>query len=235
MAIQQLLAAYGGAAGAAGTVSFQAAAGPSYIASGTSISSPSSPAGVASGDGLFAVVFGRSALTAPAGWTLVRSQENVSGAITQTIYLYRKDSTSSADSSVAFTWSQAAAGRMGLAYILARSTTSALSVRQSASAANDFASAAVYSVPTQVLTATSDGELFIICGTALSAEPTNNSTWSTLGVETARGTAAQPENRLGMFTASRNSGQSNSANVQFSNTSTAANDFSTITARIGPA
>lgn len=224
--------------GSGASVSFISAAGASYIASGTSINTPSSPAGIANGDGLFAVLFARSALTPPAGWTLVASKTNV-GTLTQTLHIYRKDSVTTGDSSTAFTWSQAASGRMGLSYIVVRSTSGAITIAATSDAETDYAVSTAYpqnaTVPT--LSASVSGELFLIAVTAEGASATAaQNAWTAPSGATARTTATQADNRLCAFTQSRNSGQSNSTPAAFGTVATTAgaNFYSAITVRLQP-
>ena len=227
------VAQFGRALASGGSVSYVAATGANYVASGTTISSPNTPAGVTTGDGLFAIVFARSALTPPAGWSLVASQANT-GTLTQTLYLYRRDSASSGDSSTAFTWGQASSGRMGLAYILARSSTGALTVAQSSGAETDVASSTAYphTVNIPALTAGASGELFLLCATSEAASSTaSDNTWAFSGA-TACTTQPQAENRLGAFTQNRNSGQSNASTGSLSITVAGTNYYSAIAARL---
>ena len=214
-------------------VEFVAATGANYTATGTSISSPSTPAGVLAGDGLFAILYGRSTLTPPSGWTLVVSQENP-GTITQTLYVYRKNTTAPGDSSTAFTWTQAVSGRMGLSYCLVRSSSGTITAAESAGAQADFASASTtHPMPVPVLTASVNGELFIIAGTSLVADASpNNSTWTAPSGATVRTTPAAPENRLGFATQSRDAGQSNSTPFVFSVTGQSVNELASIVLRL---
>jgi hypothetical protein len=98
-------------------VSFIAGTTATFVASGTTISQ-NLPASILDDDDIFAYVFGRSALTPPAGWTLVDSQAftAVGGTLTQTLYVYRKNTVLSTDSSTSVTWTQASSGRMGVFY-----------------------------------------------------------------------------------------------------------------------
>lgn len=212
--------------GPVGTVSFVGATGAIYVSSGTTIASPNTPPGVTAGDGLFAVVMARSNLTPPAGWTLVESRSVTAQGFTQTIYLYRRGGASSADSSTAFTWTQSSSGRMGLAYLLVRSSTGALVVAEHAGV-DTPASSTIAPIP--MLTSTVNGELFIMAATAIvaAAEPT----WVAPAGATLRTTATAPENRLAAATHSRDAGLSNG--VQF--TSSGSDHSSGITVRLQPA
>lgn len=222
------------ARGAAGSnsVSFVAASGATY-ATATSINTPSSPAGIANGDGLFAIVFARSALTPPAGWTLVGSQANV-GATTQTLYIYRKDTVTTGDSSTAFSWGQSVSGRMGLAYVVARSTSGTITEAQVSGAETDYAVATAYpqNVTVPTLTAGVDGELFLIAATC---ELTSGSwPWTAATGATLRTTTPQTDNRLIAATQSRNTGQSNASPMTTGTGSASVNYHSSLTLRLAP-
>ena len=228
-----LPASMGAIAHAANAVSFVAASGASYIASGTSINSPSTPAGVQAGDGLFSIVYARSALTPPAGWTLVASQANT-GTLTQTLYIYRRDNASSGDASTAFTWTQASSGRMGLAYVLVRSTSGLVTVAQSSGAETDYASSTAYpqtfTVP--ALTAVMSGELCLMAATAEQASSGAAENTYAISGATVRTTQPQADNRLAAFTQARNSGQANASSGTFTAGAASANYYSTLAVRL---
>lgn len=218
-------------AGSKGTVSFNSATGPAYIASGMSINTPSTPAGIVSGDAVFAIVFGRSALTPPAGWTLVSSQANT-GTVTQTLYIYRKDSVSPSDSSSAFTWSQSVSGRMGLGYLVARSTSGSVLVQDSKTKTTSYptAQALPQSVLVEPHTSLHDGALFIVAASSAAATTAGSSNiWVASTSFTARSAASVADNRIFFQTRGVNSSGSNSSPIQFSPGPTAiANYYSTI-------
>lgn len=215
---------------------FVSASGANFIASGTSINSPSSPASIANADGLFALVFARSALTPPAGWTLIASQTNV-GTTTQTLYVYRKDTVATSDSSTAFTWSQSASGRMGLAYIVVRSSSGTITVAANSTAETDFSASTAYphNVTVPTLTATASGELFLIAATSESASmAAADAVWAAASGATLRTTASQSENRLIAATQSRNNSESNATPMTYGRAATAAstNFYSAIVVRL---
>lgn len=108
-------------------ISWVAGTTSAFVTSATSIAS-STPAGIQNNDGLFAFVFARSTLTPPSGWTLVASQATTSSPTTQTLYVYRKNTVASTDSSTSFTWTQASANRMGVTYAVARASGGSLRV-----------------------------------------------------------------------------------------------------------
>lgn len=218
----------------AGAVSFISATGANYVASGTTISSPTTPAGILNGDGLFALVFARSALTPPAGWTLVASRANT-GTLTQTLYIYQKNSVTTGDSSTAFTWTQATSGRMGLAYITARSTSGSIVIAQVGDSETDYSVSTPYpqNVTISTLTATVNGELFLIAASAESASGSTN-TWTAPTGATARTTAVQNDSRLIGFTQARDNGQSNASPATLSAGASTANFYTNITVRLQP-
>lgn len=222
-----------------GVVSFVSAAGTSYVNGETTINSPSTPSGIQNGDGLFAIVYARNALTPPAGWTLVESQNN-SNLANQTLYIYRKDTVTTGDASTAFTWTQASSSRMGLAYIVARSTSGTITVTQAGKTTNEYltVTAVPHSVTVPTLTATENGELFLVASTcAIGQVSPGTNTWSAASSgATLRTTAAQPENRLAVATQARNAGQSNATPITWTASSggTSTNAYSTITVRLQP-
>lgn len=88
------------------------------------------PSGLANGDGLFALVMAASAVTAPAGWTLVDSSAATGSGTTQTLYLYRKDTVTSANSGVAQTWQQASSLMMAVTYFAVRADSGVVVMHQ---------------------------------------------------------------------------------------------------------
>lgn len=229
---QKLLMSYPPAGAPSDSISFVAATGASYT-TGTLINSPTSPAGVQSGDGLFAIIMARSTITPPAGWTLVKSQSNT-GSLTQTIAIYKKDATSPSDSSTAFNWSQSSSARLALAYVLVRSSTGSLTVLGSDSATNTGASSSTQSVTVPVLTATSAGEIFIIAGSSELGGASNADVWAASSGATMRSTASVIGNRIGVETQSRNSGQSNATPMTLTyGDGAATGTFASVGCRVG--
>ena len=215
------------------SVNFVAATGTSYTPSGTTINAPAAPAGVVSGDGLFAIVMSRSALTPPAGWSLVKSQSNT-GASTQTVSIFKRDTAAPADSGASFTWTQAASGRMGLGYLLARSTSGALGVLGTDSASNTGTAAATQSVTLPVMTASGNGELFLLAAASELGSDAGTDTWVASSGATIRTTAAQAGNRLCAETQARDLGQSNSTPMTITFGAASASVFESVGCRIGP-
>ena len=216
------------------SVSYVAATGANYVTSGTTINTPSTPAGVATGDGLFAIVFARSTLTPPAGWTLVESQLNSGSGFTQTLYIYRRDSAGSGDSSTAFTWTQSASGRLGLAYVLARSTTGALTVAQSSTLAPvGTVSGGIVNIACPTLTATTAGELFVLAASSIyvAANPDLTTLTAPPGA-TLRTTAAVDQNRMAVATQALDNSQSNSTPFTLNGLSTGTYKFTSLAVRL---
>lgn len=233
------LASFARPAISSSAVSHVASTGAEYVDSNTTISSPNTPAGVATGDGLFAIVFARSALTPPAGWTLVDSQLAIRASVSQTIYIYRRDSAASGDSSTAFTWTQASSGRMGLAYVLARSSTGALSVAETGKRGTDIVAETgtsdTWAIPCPTLTAALPGELFLLAAEAIIIAASGDSTWTAPTGATLRTTATIGQNRLAAATQDRAAGQSNSTPFTLAFTGTGDTNTGAITVRLQPA
>lgn len=101
-----------GYAPAVPTVSFQSATFPELESSSTSLTL-TGPTGVtdSEGEGLYAFVLARSAITEPSGWSLVVSQSAAYTGFTQYLECFVKDSVSSADSGGMWSWTQASSGR----------------------------------------------------------------------------------------------------------------------------
>lgn len=100
-----------------------------YINSGTSINKAVPSFEV--GDVFFASVMHRSTLTPPAGWTLVKTQlEGGGSAANQSLSVYYRVAQAG---DTTFTWTQASAERMGVQYVVARSTTGAIDIESIAS------------------------------------------------------------------------------------------------------
>lgn len=85
---------------------------------------------VQDGDALIAYLIAGSVVTPPAGWTLLRSQAAVYGSTTYTIYVYRKNVVTSADTGVNFTWTQSVNTVMGLGIAKLRSDSGVIITRE---------------------------------------------------------------------------------------------------------
>lgn len=203
---------FGSSPPVSGPVTFVDCTGAEYIASGTTVSA-ALPSTILDDDGIYAVLFARSAITPPSGWTLVDSQANV-GSVTQTLYVYRKDAVTSADSGVSVGWDQAASGRMGLIYLQVRSDSLSISEAETGGAETDGSGTYPHNVSVPTLTASQDGELFLI---ALTAELGTASLdiWSAPSGATFRSIELQANNRLILATQARDLGESNSSPATF--------------------
>lgn len=222
-----------------GGISFVAATGASYVGSATTISAPSSPSGIADGDGLFAIVMTRSVLTPPAGWTLVATQALAAAAAAgsgQWLHIYRKDSVTAANSSTAFVWTQASAARMGLAYAVLRSSTGAMSVAETAGVNTSYTTpVSTYNPSAPVLTATGN-ELLLLAATRDKATSSgSDESWSPTSGATLRTPASAPENRLVCATQTVSPGQGNAATWQLGGTVASIMEFGSLTVRVVPA
>lgn len=106
---------------------------PAGNAFSTSISSPSSPAGLATGDVLLAIVLSGwgEVVTPPAGWSLVNegiaARDDPPTEYSRT-YIFSKNTVGSGDSSTAFTFTQPASTPMYLSYIALRSDSAGLTL-----------------------------------------------------------------------------------------------------------
>jgi hypothetical protein len=227
-----IVAGQSAVAGAIYQVSFVSSSGASYIASGTSISSPSSPSVISDNDGLFAVLFARSALTPPSGWTLVASKAAL-GATAQSTYIYRKNTVTASDGSVGFTWTQSVSGRMGLAYIVCRSSTGLMVVDESSETNTSSSSSTTHNVDVPILISENDAELFIIASSAVigNASPGVN-VWTAASGASLRTISSQADNILSAATQSVSSGNSNSTPMTYTLSTAFVNEFATITIRI---
>ena len=199
-------------AAASSGVSFIAATGVNYIASGTTISSPNTPEGVTTGDGLFAIVMALNTsaeptLTPPSDWTLVDAQLlNYFSSAYVKLFIYRRDSASSGDSSTAFTWTQGAADIMGLGYVLTRSSTGSLTV----AGTGKYGTVEFNAATCPVVTATADGEMFLMAASLVS--PSTDMVWTAPTGATLRSSGAPNSiGRMGFATQSRDTGQSSGA------------------------
>lgn len=230
---QALMAGYGAVQG---SISFVAASGAEFVASGTTINTPSTPAGIQNGDGLYAIYYARSAITPPSGWTLVVSQTVTGGGVTQDIYIYRKNTVTSADSSSAFTWTQASSGRSGLAYIVVRSSNGTITTAQTSSTSTSYSTNTAYpqNVTVPTLTATTNGEMFLIASSGIFAGDPALNLWTAPSGATVRTTTPVDSGRMFAATQARNSGQSNSSPATFGTASfpSGTNFYATVCVRL---
>ena len=143
--------------------------GTSFVqATGTSVAA-TSPASLTSGDLLLAGVAARSTITPPSGWTLVaQTADFTDGTVTQRLAVYRKDSTSSGDSSTSFTWSQASSAPIAVAYAAARGADSSPT---SATAKVDNYSAFEIFITPPTVTGTAAGQMIVVFASTTEGDP----------------------------------------------------------------
>lgn len=200
-----------GGGGPSPVASLVGADGANFIATGTSINSPSTPPGIQDGDAVYAFIYSRSTLTPPSGWTLIDSQSNSNPdtSANQTLHVYRKETVTSGDSSTAYTWNQSASGRMGLAYVVVRSDSGAIVEAEVKKAAQNFTSASSFNVLVPHVVAETHGELVLVAASAITASTTLPDTWAAPSGATMTTTATQEQNRLAVAHHARNRGQGN--------------------------
>lgn len=137
-------------------------------ATGTSVSA-TSPAGLDSGDLLLAAVAARSTITPPAGWTLVaQTADFTDGTSTQRLAVYRKNSTTSGDSSTSFTWSQASSAPISVCYAAARGADS--SPTSATATVDNYSDFEIFITPPTV-TATASGQLIVVFASTTEGDP----------------------------------------------------------------
>lgn len=171
------------------------------------------PAGIENDDGLFAFVMTRSVLTPPSGWTVVASGSAFGSSNTQYLYAVKKNTVTSADSSVAVTWTQASNARIGVTYALVRGDGKKITVSEFAINNTSYYYGTTYNIPS--LTATSpNGELFlggitsvIVLGSFTSTPPSGMTLWS----------AGTTDNRLHGAYQARAAGQNNNTSWTYTN------------------
>jgi hypothetical protein len=148
-----------------GTMSWVAGTFSVYGASNTTINA-TTPSGIANGDGLFAFLFTRSTPSPPSGWTLVEQTGLfTTGTADQYLFLYKKDTVSSADSSTSFSWGQSVAARIGVNYAVVRSTTGSMAVAETLPRINPSANV---TGPTPFsTTATGDSQIVLLAGSMI--------------------------------------------------------------------
>ncbi|MBK7024479.1 MAG: hypothetical protein IPH41_13575 [Sulfuritalea sp.] len=201
-----------------------------YLASVTSITR-AMPADILTGDFLYAALMHRSAVSPPAGWTLVTSVSCTETAITQTLSLFRKTTPAPADSGANATFTQASSGLMGLLYFAVRATTGmTLSyIGVTSTAVNDTATNAI-TAPQITAAAT---ELVVTVATSVNA--TADVTYPSIaaGMSLISGSASQT--RLGAAYQRRTVGQTSAGRYTFDNGTPANNGLAALTVRFGAA
>lgn len=216
----------GGGGGGGGTVSYISST-VSIYATSTSIS-PTSPATITNDDALFAFVFTRSALTPPSGWTVLDSTALFTeGTISQYLHIVRKNSVASTDANTAFTFAQAVSARIGVNYIVARSSTGTVTVAEIANLIESTVSDDGINPP--VVTATTNGELVLISASCVALTPVTNVAPSGSTLYTV---LSSSDNRLAGAYQNLDASESTSGGEFVITGSTATNGFGSIVARL---
>lgn len=155
-----------------------------YLAAATSIT-VTLPSVISAGGMVFVAVMARSAITAPAGWTLLQSVDCSSAATAlQRLTVFTKNSVGPSDQSAAHTFTQATALRIGIMACAAKRDGGGISV--AASATSTVASTSTNTVTPPVATASQNGQLVLTFATSINAQasvttpipPTDSSLWS---------------------------------------------------------
>lgn len=201
-----------------------------YLASVTSITR-AMPEGILTGDFLYAALMHRSAVSPPAGWTLVTSVSCTETAITQTLSLFRKTTPAPADSGANATFTQASSGLMGLLYFAARATTGLTLnyIGATSTAVNDMATNTV-TAPQITAAAT---ELVVTVATSVNATAAVTYPSIAAGMSLVSGSASQT--RLGAAYQRRTVGQTSAGRYTFDNGTPANNGLAALTVRFGAA
>ena len=201
-----------------------------YLASVTSIAR-AMPSDIVATDFVYAALMHRSAVSPPAGWTLVTSVSCDETAITQTLSLFRKTTPSPADSGANATFTQASSGFMGLLYFAVRATTGmTLSYIGATSVSVDDTETNTVTAPQITAAAT---ELVVTLAT--SANATADVTYPSIaaGMSLISGSASQT--RLGAAYQRRTIGQTSAGRFTFNNGTPANNGLAALTVRFGAA
>lgn len=201
-----------------------------YLASVTSITR-AMPADILTGDFLYAALMHRSAVSPPAGWTLVTSVSCTETAITQTLSLFRKTTPAPADSGANATFTQASSGLMGLLYFAARATTGLTLnyIGATSTAVNDMATNTV-TAPQITAAAT---ELVVTVATSVNATAAVTYPSIAAGMSLISGSASQT--RLGAAYQRRTIGQTSAGRFTFDNGTPTNNGLAALTVRFGAA
>jgi hypothetical protein len=126
------------------------------------------PTGIEDNDLVLAFVFGRSAVTAPSGWTFVTSRACEGGGTTQTVYCYTKDTVLSTDSGVNHTWTQVSSLRMGATYAVLRGGSGGVA-RVAETAVTGINNATLSQTTPTALTPVREEEVILVVGTNIGA------------------------------------------------------------------
>jgi hypothetical protein len=198
-----------------------------YLASVTSISG-NMPPDILAGDLLYAALLHRSAVTPPAGWSLVAFKDCVQGAVTQTLSLLKKTTPTPADSGASASFSQASSGLMGLAYFNVRATAGTPVLLASSTTGVDDTETNTVTAPALTAAGT---ELFVMLATSIVATASVTQPSVSAGLGPFGGRAS--ECRIGMAYQRRSVGQSNPGRFTFDNGTPINNGLAAMTLRFG--
>jgi hypothetical protein len=127
------------------------------------------PGGITAASIVLVAVMSRSALTVPAGWTLLTSADCTNGAVAlQRLSILRKTTPAPADVGVTVTFTQATADVMGAAVAVVAPTSGALTLAASATYTINSTATNVVSPP--VATAVGNSELALTFGTTINTQ-----------------------------------------------------------------
>lgn len=201
-----------------------------YMASVTAITG-AMPDDIQTGDFLYAALMHRSAVSPPAGWTLVTSVSCTETAITQTLSLFRKTTPAPADSGANATFTQASSGLMGLLYFAARATTglTLTYIGATSTAVNDTATNTI-TAPAITAAAT---ELVVTLATSVVSTASVTYPSVAAGMSLISGSASQT--RLGAAYQRRTIGQTSAGRFTFDNGTPTNNGLAALTVRFGAA
>lgn len=197
-----------------------------FLASVTSIAG-AAPDDIAAGDLLHAAVMHRGALTPPGGWSVVATQSCTRGALTHSLTVLRKDTAAPGDAGTVFTFTQAGAERMGLAYFVVRGTTGSVAATGSPQtvAVNDLAT---NTITAPIVTAAAE-ELVVTVATSANGGAAVTQPSVSPGMSLVSGPASQC--RLGVAYQRRAAGQTNAGRFTFDAGSPTTNGLAAITLR----
>ena len=202
----------------------------SYITSGTSITA-TLPQSVAVGDVVMVAIVARSAITAPAGWTLHTSADCASAATAlQRLSVFTKDTVAPADANTTAVFTQAAAGRMGVMSVGARRDGGAVSILSAGTAAVN--STSTNAVTPAVATSTANGQLAVVFATTINAQATTTTPTPPTDFDLISGAAA--DTRLACAYLAIDNTAATSGSMAFDNGSPTNNGLAAITLRFGP-
>lgn len=187
------------------------------------------PSGLMLGDKLYAFLVHRSAITPPAGWSLVTSQACTNGT-SQTLSVYVKATALPADSLVSTTWTQAGTGPIGVGMLAARVDDGLPTLLQSQSAAVNNTATNAIAVPAMPATQMA-GESHVVVAASINTNAAVTTPLAPAGTSLISGSAS--ETRLAFAYQLRDVGQSVSGSFTFDNGTPSANGLAVVGLRFG--